>query len=213
MSSTPSPSTGAGQLRAVAPDGNDDAAGTPEAPWRSLAKALPSLGPGDTLTVDDGTYDERLTDLTLRPGTQFEPIEVVAAPGTQPLIRGLLWLRDADYWHISGINVTWSSDNRDNEHMVKFDGGTGWSLTDGEIWGAESYAGILVTGDPKDWRLADLFVHSTKKTHGVNQDHLIYVSSGFGGGVIERSILTDTRTAGPSRSARPHSARSGSATS
>jgi hypothetical protein len=176
----------------VSPDGADDDDGSVNAPWRTLGKALGSLQPGDLLTVDGGTYRERLTDLSVTSGTRHHPIQVVAASGSKPVLKGLLWLKDADHWSVRGLNVTWSSDNADDQHMVKFDGGNDWTFSDAEVWGARSFAAILVTGNPKDWRLSRLFVHSTHKTHDTNQDHLIYVSSGDRGGVIERCILADS---------------------
>lgn len=179
-------------MRYVSPNGSDRSPGSASRPWRTLGKALPSLRPGDRLVVAAGTYTERLKHLSLRAGTKSEPIQVVAAPGARPVLRGLLWLRDPDYWAISGLNVTWSSSSSGSEHMVKFDGGTGWSFTQAEVWGAHSYAAILVTGAPRSWLLSGLYVHDTHRTHGTNQDHLIYVSSGTGGGVIERCLLANS---------------------
>jgi hypothetical protein len=66
--------------------------------------------------------------------------------------------------------------------MVKFTDGKNWEFADAEVWGAESFAGILIAGVPSAW---DIDVTG----HSVNQDHLIYVNAGEGGGVIERSIL------------------------
>lgn len=40
----------------VAPDGDDQAAGTADAPWRTFARAISALGPGDSLIVRDGLY-------------------------------------------------------------------------------------------------------------------------------------------------------------
>jgi hypothetical protein len=61
------------------------------------------------------------------------------------------------------------------------------------VWGAESYAAVLVAGTPSAWALRRLYVHDTADAavtgHGVNQDHLVYVNAGAGGGVLERSLL------------------------
>jgi hypothetical protein len=176
----------------VSPTGSDRGHGTVQAPWRTLNKAFNSLRPGDLLTIRGGTYDERLTHLSLARGSRSKPIQVVAAAGSQPVLKGLLWLHDADYWSVRGLNVTWAPGTSHNDHMIKFDGGNGWSFSDAEVWGAQSFAAILVTGDPSAWHLTRLFVHSTAKTHSTNQDHLIYVSSGFRGGVIERCVLADS---------------------
>jgi hypothetical protein len=192
QSPTPAPS---GKRYFVYPGGDDSAAGTRSAPWRTLEKALTALRAGDTLTVGDGTYDEELTDVDVEAGTPSEPISVVAeagSPRSRPVLRGLLWLQNADYWSFRGLNVTWADSSSSDEHMVKFDGGTGWSFTDAEVSDARTYAAILVTGNARNWRLADLFVHATQKTHSSNQDHLIYVSSTDGGGLIEHCLLTDS---------------------
>lgn len=189
-SSTPPPPL-PGARFVVAPDGDDDGTGAPSDPWRTLEKALPSLAAGDTLFVRNGTYDEKLDDIEVQPGSPSKPVQVVAAPGSRPVLRGLLWLRDADHWSFRGLNVTWDKSASSDDHMVKFDGGTGWSFTDAEVSDARSYAAILVTGEAQDWRLSGLFVHSTQPTHGDNQDHLVYVSS-TDGGVIERCLLTDS---------------------
>jgi hypothetical protein len=73
--------------------------------------------------------------------------------------------------------------------MVKLTDGTDWSFTDAEVWDAHSFAAILVAGLPARWRLANLYVHDTHPANGDNQDHLVYVNSGPGGGVIERCVL------------------------
>ncbi len=78
--------------------------------------------------------------------------------------------------------------------MVRMVGGRGWSLRNMEIWGAESYAGLLVAGDedpPSDWSITGSCVHDTRRSNGTNQDHNIYVNTGLGAGSgrIERNII------------------------
>jgi hypothetical protein len=118
---------------------------------------------------------------------------VLAVVGERPVVQGLLWVKSSDDWHFHGINVTWDSGNTHDEHMVKFTDGANWEFADAEVWGAESFAGILVAGTPSAWALRRLYVHDTADIavtgHSVNQVHLIYVNAGIGGGVIERSIL------------------------
>ena len=176
----------------VAPAGRDEGRGSREDPWRSLEAALERLEPGDVLHLAEGEYRERIRNPSLRPATADRPIKVMAAPGANPLIRGLLWIRDADHWAFEGVNVTWDAEqNRRDEHMVKFEGGRGWQFVGSEVWGARSFAAILVAGAPSGWRLTDLCVHDTAPSNGVNQDHLIYVNNGpdAGPGVIENSLL------------------------
>ena len=179
----------AGTRYHVAQSGSDAHAGTESQPFRTIAKGLSTLRPGDTLVVGGGTYAERIRSVAITGGTPQAPITVVAAPGERPVVEGLLWLKGADHWTIDGINVTWSPANDTNEHMVKFTDGRGWRFTNAEVWGARSFAGILVAGQPSDWSLDHLYVHDTAATNGLNQDHLIYVNAGTGSGLIERNLL------------------------
>ncbi|SFK92122.1 hypothetical protein [Geodermatophilus ruber] len=179
---------GAGEQYAVSPDGDDDASGRPDAPWRTLEHALSRLGPGDVLVVGDGRYRENI-DLDLRAGTPEAPVRVVAAADARPVVVGLLWLADLSWWDIRGLNVTWDEDNDADEHMVKLTDGEGWRFADAELWGARSFAALLVDGEPQEFTLSGLYVHDTYPSNETNQDHLVYLNCGTGGGVLERSIL------------------------
>lgn len=172
--------------------GGDANPGSLAWPFRTFAKALSVLQPGDILEVQGGTYRERLTSPRTRPGTAAKPVIVRAAPGERPVIEGLLWLKYASYWTFDGINVTWSARNKRNEHMVKFREMTGWRFTNAEVWGARSYAAILVSGVSSNWRIDHCYVHDTYKSNGTNQDHLIYVNTIALGGVIERNVLANS---------------------
>ncbi|MDA8085221.1 MAG: hypothetical protein M0Z75_00800 [Nitrospiraceae bacterium] len=44
----------------VSPGGSDSAAGTSSAPWGTFSHAMPALRPGDTLYLEDGTYNQSL---------------------------------------------------------------------------------------------------------------------------------------------------------
>lgn len=66
--------------------GDDAAAGTEEAPWRSLAHALRQLKPGDTLYLRGGTYYEKAA--LVRSGTAAAPITISSYPGELAVIDG-----------------------------------------------------------------------------------------------------------------------------
>lgn len=187
-SPTPTEDTVPGDEYAVSPDGDDDADGTADDPWRTLQHALAQLRPGDRLVVSDGRYDEDV-DVDVREATEAKPIRVVAAEGARPVVQGLLWLSNLTWWDISGINVTWDDDNEADEHMVKLTDGAHWRFADAELWGARSYAALLVDGDPENFLLTGLYVHDTYPANETNQDHLVYLNCGTGGGVVERSVL------------------------
>jgi hypothetical protein len=193
----------AGRVLFVSPSGSDAAAGTEGAPLRSVSKALLALRAGDRLHLRGGVYDERVGGsgsgnfLGLAPGTPTQRITVSAYPGERPVIRGLLWLRDMDYWTFDGINVTWSDRNTPSDHMVRFKDGRGWVFQNGEVWGARSYANINVlstrAGLPADWALRYNCVHDNigDPSHGYTKDQLLYVNTGVtaGPGTIERNLL------------------------
>ena len=66
--------------------GNDTAAGTEAAPWKTLAHALRQLKPGDTLYLRGGTYYEKVA-LT-RSGTAEAPITIAGSPGELVILDG-----------------------------------------------------------------------------------------------------------------------------
>lgn len=177
-----------GHEYAVSTHGDDDASGSPQHPWGTLEHALGQLRAGDRLVVDGGEYRENV-DVEVHRGTATEPVQVVAAAGARPVVVGLLWLSDLSHWDIRGLNVTWDDRNDSDQHMVKLTGGTDWVFGDAELWGAKSYAALLVDGRPERFRLTGLYVHDTHPANDTNQDHLIYLNCGTGGGVVERSVL------------------------
>lgn len=72
----------------VSPQGSDSKGdGTQQAPWNTLAYAMPRLCPGDELVLRGGTYRE-----ILRPavqGTKEAPIRISAYPGELPEVTAL----------------------------------------------------------------------------------------------------------------------------
>ena len=90
----------------VAPSGSDQAAGTAEAPFRTLAKAATVLQPGDVCAIHDGVYRETMT-LSCS-GEADKPIRIQAAPGervivtaTEPLTTS--WTKQADGSYVARI--------------------------------------------------------------------------------------------------------------
>jgi hypothetical protein len=170
--------------------------GGSNAPWRTFTYALPCLRAGDRLLVRGGTYyeEENLSDLSHHPGTATAPMTVQAYPGERPVIKGFLNIRNAHYWVFDGINVTWDGISQKSAPLVKFMNGVGWTFKNAEVWGAHSYAGIIVgssiAGEPKNWTISGNCVHHTYPSNGANQDHNIYIQGiDFGPGTIERNII------------------------
>jgi hypothetical protein len=76
-----------GEVRFVdAARGDDAAAGTEQAPWKTLGHALRQLEPGMTLYLRGGTYYERVS--LVRSGTAEAPIVIASYPGELAVIDG-----------------------------------------------------------------------------------------------------------------------------
>jgi hypothetical protein len=179
----------------VAPGGADTNPGSQAAPFATLGRALRALNPGDTLLVRGGTYVENITDAGIKAATSAAPVVVKNFPGERPVLQGLLWLTNPTWWTFDGINVTWNPANGPANHMVKITNGANWTLKNGELWGAHSYAALLVAGTtaglPANWTVSDNCIHDTYASNSTNQDHLIYANTGVspGAGLIARNLL------------------------
>ena len=175
----------------VSPSGSDSGAGTVASPYRTVQKGLQALKPGQTLVLRGGSYREQILNPTVARGSLKQPITVSAAEGERPVITGLFWLKNTDHWTFNGINVTWdSTNNASNQHMVKLTHGTGWTWKNAELWGAKSFAAMLVAGNANNYTIAGNYIHDTAATNGINQDHLLYVNTtGNGGGRIHHNLL------------------------
>jgi hypothetical protein len=144
-----------------------------------------AIGSGQTLCVHGGTYTENIsTSIASR-------AKIVAYSGERPVVVGLMWLSSLSNVTIDGINVTWNSSNNSSQHMVKFSGGSGWIYQNSEVWGAHSYAGILISGGASNFKLSNLFVHDTYPSNSTNQDHLVYINDA-NGGIVERSLFVNS---------------------
>lgn len=173
----------------VATDGNDGNPGTADAPLRTVEKGLDSVRPGQTLYLRGGTYVE---DVQAAPaGTASARITVSAYPGERPVIKGLVSISNPRFVTFNGFNVTWNSGGYD-EHMFKITGGTSWILQNSEIWGARSFADLLISGSPHGWVVRNNVIHDTYGGESdVNRSHNIYANTNLDatGGVIERNLI------------------------
>lgn len=118
----------------IAPDGNDQAAGTIDAPWLNLQKAVNEARPGDIIYCRGGRYNFTTRDssgkLTVRiknSGTAASPITIRAYADEYPVFdfeqqlldcnrdrskvgdRGILLT--GNYWHLYGLHITHAADN------------------------------------------------------------------------------------------------------
>ena len=103
----------------VAVDGDDDALGTEEAPFASLAHGVSVLEPGDTLFIHDGTYlNEGFSEVHGEDGTQNNDNGVIFKVGLSGSTD--VWTRIAAF-----------PDGNDERPLLRFDGAGGVQLLSG----------------------------------------------------------------------------------
>lgn len=118
----------------IAPDGDDSAAGSIDAPWLNLQKAVNAAAPGDIIYCRGGRYHFTARDgsgkLTVRirtSGTPDAPITIAAYEDEHPIFdfeqqlldcnrdrskvgdRGILLT--GNYWHLYGLHIMHAADN------------------------------------------------------------------------------------------------------
>jgi hypothetical protein len=176
----------------VATTGSDSADGSVASPWRTIKRGLESVAPGETLVVGGGVYQERIVAPSISAGSTEQPVTVQAKSGEQVTIKGLVHLSGAHHWTLDGINVMWDTAlvADQNNHMVKMTDSNNWTWTKSEFSYANAYSAFLISGG-SGWKLTYSFLHDSipVAAHSVNQDHLVYIASGSGGGTIERNIF------------------------
>jgi hypothetical protein len=205
----------AGRTIYVSPSGNDSRSRLTAAdqPVATITRAIRLAQPGDNIIVRAGTYTGA-AGYGAVPGRSGDPIRLQAAPGARVVLKGTLQLENADYWRISGINVTQDPTGPRKEFLVKFDGGTGWEFVNSEVWGSKGVSNVMISGSakngaPRNYRIADDCIHDNNATgDAFMNDHNIYLMPGYssGPGVIEHNILFNSengaaiKAAGPSAS-------------
>lgn len=111
------PSLLVAEVKVVAPQGSDAAAGSREHPWKTLAHASPLLKAGDTLIIRAGEYRERLVieaSGSQEAGyitVQGEPGAVISGTGTTG--RNLVLIENKSYVKIIGLELTNAKGVRD----------------------------------------------------------------------------------------------------
>jgi len=122
---------GDGEVYVVAVDGDDAGAGTEEAPFATIDRAIEAVVPGDTIYVREGTYALTTSIQIDKSGTPDDPIVLSAYPGEHPVLDfsanprhanppqprdddsiaatvdaiGIFVSGDADWWHLYGLEI------------------------------------------------------------------------------------------------------------
>jgi hypothetical protein len=112
----------------ISPAGNDSASGTTRStPWRTFARAIPVLRPGDTLILQDGTYTRGTTGLpsidctrNARVGAPYRPINIRAANERRAHLQSdgmtdAFYMNECSHWNVFGLRGS-SADNSSANH-------------------------------------------------------------------------------------------------
>jgi len=91
----------------VATTGNDSATGTSSSPWKTIQKAANTVVAGDTVIVQSGTYNERVTFSAGHGGTSGKMVTFKAEPRRTVTMQGFD-TTNANYLRIEGFNITYS---------------------------------------------------------------------------------------------------------
>jgi len=207
--------TGAGRPLLVSTAGHDGTTrlAAAEHPLATITKAIKLAEPGDTIVVHGGTYVGP-AGYGARPGRADAPIVLRNAPGERVVIKGTLQLEKADHWRVSGINVTRNPADGRKEFLVKFDGGTGWSFVNAEVWGSIGVSNIMVSGSvengaPRHYRIAGNCIHDNNSAGDAFMNyHNIYLMPGYrsGPGRIERNTMFNAENGAAVKAAGPDAA-------
>ncbi len=99
----------------VSASGQDTAEGSESKPFKTVAKALSLVKPGEAIYLKSGTYSERLR-LDEKGGSSSRYLTLKAAPGATPVFKGgtgsrtpMLDVRGA-YWRIEGLTFDAAGD-------------------------------------------------------------------------------------------------------
>jgi len=114
---------GAAATYVVSPTGDDAAAGTAAAPWRTMQHAADRAAPGDRVELQTGIYRERV--MITRSGEPGQPITYAAAPGGRPEIWFSKSQGEAADWAAAGPQ-RWRTLPGSFGREVNFDVATIW---------------------------------------------------------------------------------------
>lgn len=168
---SPPPSI-SGRAFYIAPGGNDSAAGSISAPWRTVARASQALAAGDVLYARGGVYTGQggYNWATSASGTSGAPITFAAYPGESPVFDGGwtigngLILADVRYVTVRGLKFIHHDDQ----------------------WGG---AAILLLRAQNIVIEGSVFIDNGGTAQ---QDHHIYVNSGCANIVIRGNYMQGT---------------------
>jgi nitrous oxidase accessory protein NosD len=170
---TATPATQPAHDWVVSPNGDDGAAGTQAAPFRTIAMAVGKAGPGDRIRVLAGTYAERVVlGENARPGTSAAKITLQGegrpklTPGSGS--GGVVQVRRPN-WIIDGFEVDVQSQAI---FGVTFEGDVqGSVLANSDLHGGTGGAGVTMFNNAKGATIENNNIHDFVRTTGNKDSH------------------------------------------
>lgn len=136
----------------VDPNGNDESAGTRDAPWRTLTKAGEEARPGDTVFLRGGEYRQGLRPA--RSGREGAPIVFRAVDGETPLIVDsdgpiAIDLNERSYIELRGVHVDGQGSFRESnfESWLTLDDAHHNVIAECNFRRAQGWAGVAIDGN------------------------------------------------------------------
>ncbi len=173
----------------AAPDGDDSAAGTAAAPYRTVAHLVSKLSAGETGCLRAGVFEE---DVVVRAGgSPGEPIVLAGAPGEAATLRGRLVIDDnANDVVVTGLRLDGRNEadlpsptvNGDRVTFSRNDV-TNENTTICFVLGSVSGYGTAV-----DTVLSENRIHHCGRLPATNRDHGVYVESSRGASIVDNVI-------------------------
>ncbi|MBF5041198.1 DUF1565 domain-containing protein [Aggregicoccus sp. 17bor-14] len=160
----------------VSPKGDDSAAGSEAAPFRTIAKGVSAAGPGDLVRVLAGTYDERVA-LT-KAGTADAPItlqgegspRLTPGPGSGAVVKV-----QAPNWIVDGLEIDCQGQG---VFAVTFEGDVrGSVLANSELHGGTLGGGITTFNDARGATVENNHIHDFQRTGGNGDSHGMVIQS------------------------------------
>lgn len=147
--------------------------------------------PGDhiqLLTSATGTFSATF------PGVATDTFRCLSyADGVQT--NGLFRAAHPTRWIFQNLKATWGTGTA-SDHMFRITGGTGWILRNSEIWGAQSFANLHITGTATKYKVVNNYIHNVADIIAVNtevQNHNIYISDADDGIIAGNRITNAPR--------------------
>lgn len=178
---------GAEQLFCVSHSGSDLNDGSCSTPWKTIQKAVDSLGAGQTVLLRAGVYRERV--LVTRGGGSRGPLSIRAYGGERAVLRGQLKIA-APHVQVTGLVVDGTGIDLRGP-LVYVDGGRSVTIERLEVRNSPQ-SGIFAGGGARDVTVIGCWVHENGRR--ARFDHGVAFERGRGG--VIASNLIERNSAG-----------------